>query len=171
MSRLRVVLLVFLAVLPGVFSLAHLRLNRSGSLPLGLYREDRSLPITYGTHVSACLPGVLARFARSRGYLPSGEGCPEGVAPVLKRVVALPGDRVWVSEAGLVVEGVPIARTARWAEDSLGRPIPRLPAGLYRVASGEVWVVGTALPNSWDSRYYGPLPVASLRAARPVWTF
>jgi conjugative transfer signal peptidase TraF len=146
---------------------ARLHLNRSSSLPLGLYREIEG-EISYGTYVSACLPGPLARFGRMRGYLPAGRGCSQGAAPVVKRVVALPGDRVWLREEGLEVRGVSIPKTSRLAVDRRGRPILRLPAGLYRVLPGEVWVAGTAR-ESWDSRYYGPLPLGDLRPARPVW--
>lgn len=152
---------------PLLFAAARLHLNRSGSLPLGLYREVGGA-VTYGSYVSVCLPGPLARLGRLRGYLPAGRGCPAGASPVLKRVVALPGDRVRVRRSGLEVRGVPIPRSSRLSEDREGRPIPRLPAGLYRVLPGEVWVVGAAA-ESWDSRYYGPLPARGLRPARPVW--
>jgi conjugative transfer signal peptidase TraF len=171
MPRLRAGWFLFPLIVPVLFSVLDLRLNRSGSLPLGLYREDRSLPIAYGAYVSACLPEGLAGFGRGRGYLPVGEDCPAGVLPILKRVVALPGDQVLLREGGLEVEGVPIARTARRAEDRRHRPIPRLSEGSYRVPPGAVWVVGNARPESWDSRYYGPLPLKSLRPARPVFVF
>ncbi len=171
MHRFRAALLLLPLALPPLFSAGHLRLNRSGSLPLGLYREARSLPVTYGAYVSACLPAALARLGRSRGYLPGGGRCPEGSLPILKRVVALPGDRVRLGGTGLVVEGVPIPGTGRLALDRQGRPIPGLPEGCYRVPPGAAWVAGNARPNSWDSRYYGPLPLASLRPARPVLVF
>jgi type IV secretory pathway protease TraF len=43
--------------------------------------------------------------------------------------------------------------------------------GRYLVAPGELWLVSTRLPNSWDSRYLGPITIAQVRAvARPIWT-
>ena len=38
------------------------------------------------------------------------------------------------------------------------------------VASGQVWLLATDTPRSWDSRYFGPVPLDQVRLARPLMT-
>src|SRR5260370_38673677 len=71
--------------------LAGLRLNLTGSLPVGLYVISPSLPIR-GALVLACLPAKVAAFAHARGYVRRGEEGPNGVAPIGKPVAATVGD-------------------------------------------------------------------------------
>jgi type IV secretory pathway protease TraF len=47
--------------------------------------------------------------------------------------------------------------------DTAGRPLHHFPLGKYRLKSGEIWLSGSAR-NSWDSRYYGGVPIANVRA-------
>ena len=42
------------------------------------------------------------------------------------------------------------------ATDSLGRPMPTN-TGCYRLQSGEYFLLSTAIKNSFDSRYFGPV--------------
>jgi type IV secretory pathway protease TraF len=45
-----------------------------------------------------------------------------------------------------------------------------MPAGTYRVESGQLWLLSGHDPRSFDSRYFGPISVSSVQAvARPVW--
>jgi type IV secretory pathway protease TraF len=48
------------------------------------------------------------------------------------------------------------------ATDTRGRPLPRLPAGTYLVRPGEIWLFSPH-PRSFDSRCFGPVPVAQVR--------
>ncbi len=72
----------------------------------------------------------------------------------IKQVVAVPGDTVEVSEAGLQVNGrrvadaLPLATTLKTSAQALSRRVA--------VLQGQVWVVGTS-PDSFDSRYWGPV--------------
>jgi type IV secretory pathway protease TraF len=57
-------------------------------------------------------------------------------------------------------------------QDSDGRPLMRVPDGRYVVHRGEVWIVSTFSPRSWDSRYFGPVPTSAIVSAlSPVWVF
>jgi conjugative transfer signal peptidase TraF len=144
------------------------RLNVSPSAPLGLYRAvDR--PVARGDLVVACVPVVAARLARERGYL-AGGACPGDVQPVLKRVGAIPGDRVEVFPDGVTVNGRRLPGSATAAVDSSGRALPHAPWGATAVGRDEVWLLATDVPRSWDSRYFGPVPLDSVRAARPLLT-
>lgn len=158
--RLLLVMLV-LAALPLLASTC-LRVPTSASAPPGLYLLTYRQPAR-GDWVVACLPRHLGLFGRRRGYLAAGR-CPGDAVEVLKRVAALPGDRVEVSSSGLVVEGEALRRTRRRTVDSAGRPIPQIAAGTRRVAAGTVWLYSSQVPTSWDSRYFGAVPLAGVRS-------
>jgi conjugative transfer signal peptidase TraF len=156
-----VALATALACLPLLASTC-LRVPTSASAPPGLYLLTYRAPAR-GRWVVACLPPALARFGRRRGYLGAGP-CPGGSSEVLKRVAALPGDHIRVGPEGLTVNDRPLADTARRRRDSAGRPIPAIAPGRYRVAPGSVWLYSDTVPTSWDSRYYGPVPLAGVRS-------
>jgi type IV secretory pathway protease TraF len=50
--------------------------------------------------------------------------------------------------------------------------MPAWPAGTYQVPPGEIWTVSSYSPESFDSRYFGPVPLANVRGrARPLLVF
>ena len=135
--------------------LTGLRVNVTPSLPLGLYRLCSDVP-GKGDYVSFCLEGEYAQLALDRGYIGPGL-CPSGLRPLLKHVAGLPGDMV--TAAGLhVLEA-----------DSLNRPLPsalrdgRIPPGMALVLAPH--------GGSYDGRYFGLIPVASLQKVEPVFMF
>jgi len=154
------------ATLAGVSAYcAGVRLNMSASLPLGLYVET-SEPSDY---VAFCLEGDMAAFAVKREYVTVGR-CPSGCGPLLKRIVARPGDTVRLDAAGIAVDGTLIANTAPRAQDSAGRPLPVYAYGVYRVAPGTLWADSSYDARSFGSRYFGPVPVERVRMhLRPLW--
>ncbi len=150
--------------------LAGLRLNLTGSLPVGLYVISPSLPVR-GALVLACLPAQVAAFAHARGYVPRGEECPNGVAPIGKPVAAIAGDTVAVTPAGLVVNGVAVPNSQPLATDRKGRPLSRMRVARWVVESGTIWIVSSYSRFSFDSRYFGPIEVRHVRATlQPLWT-
>lgn len=152
-------LFAFLAVC----TLAGVRLNLSGSLPVALYVVTHGPPAR-GAVVLVCLPEAWAELARGRGYVPNGTSCPGGAMPVGKPVFALPGDTVEVTATGLVLHGKHIANTRPLPFDRRGRPLPRLEPGPHVVGAGELWIVSRYSPFSFDSRYFGAVPLANVRA-------
>ena len=149
--------------------LGGLRLNLTGSMPVGLYRVSEGPP-RKGAMVLACLPLAVAAFARSRGYVPRGI-CLGGAAPIGKIVLATAGDSVQVTDTGLVVNGTPARNSKRLAHDGAGRPLPRLHDGTYVVARDQVWLYSPYSTRSFDSRYFGPVPLRCvLHRVLPVWT-
>jgi conjugative transfer signal peptidase TraF len=144
------------------------RLNISPSAPLGLYRMVDQ-PAVRGVLVAACVPPAVTRLARERGYL-AGGSCPGGTQPVLKRIGAVPGDLVDLELDGLAVNGTRLPDSAPAMSDSRGRPLPHGPWGRTVVAPGEVWLIGIETTRSWDSRYFGPVPLDHVHAVRPVLT-
>ncbi|HJU19338.1 MAG TPA: conjugative transfer signal peptidase TraF [Stellaceae bacterium] len=152
---------------------AGLRVNATASMPRGLWRVAPAAgPIPRGAIVSLCLPpGPLLRLALRRGYLDAGR-CPGGAEPLLKPVAAIAGDVVRITAAGIAVNGALLPNSAARKQDSAARPLSPLPPGTYRVAPGAVWVVSSYAGKSFDSRYFGAVPVSAVRGtAQPVWVF
>jgi len=135
--------------------------NASASAPIGLYRLAPATPVDIGDLIVVMPPTPLANFLAGRGYLPRG-------VPLLKRVVALAGTTVCRVDTTIVVDGRPSGTAL--ARDSRGRPLP-VWQGCRTLARGEVFVMNADVPDSLDSRYFGPLPVSTIIArALPVFT-
>lgn len=142
-----------LLLLIAVFAVAGLRINVTDSLPVGLYRITSEPRASY---VAFCLEGTASRLSLQRGYRPSGS-CPDGGAPLLKSVVAMAGDHVRLSDAGIAVNNILLSNTAPLHQDRRGRLLEPWTFGDYLVSDGMVWVASTYNPFSYDSRYYGPI--------------
>jgi conjugative transfer signal peptidase TraF len=133
---------------------AGLRLNLdSESQPRGVYWLQRGEPRS-GQMVLVRLPVKTARLGVARGYLPHRE--------LAKCVAALPGDTVGVSAAGLTINGRLLPATAPLSRDSQGRPLSRYPRGPHDTLPGFLWLYSNHIPNSWDSRYFGPVPAEAV---------
>jgi conjugative transfer signal peptidase TraF len=147
----------------------NVRLNLTGSMPVGLWRIEPVIRApAKGQVVSVCLSDKEARFALDRGYIAAGE-CPLNAEPLIKPVVATAGDAVSVSPFGIAVNGREIEGTALRPVDTAGRPLHAVPTGSYQVKSGEVWLASAHDPRSFDSRYFGPVLLLNVRGiAVPV---
>lgn len=161
------------ASLAAGLTLAHvsgLRLNFTHSAPSGLWHVRAIAPaaLERGKLVEVCPPPAPIVVAmRERGYLSQGwlGRCePAGVAALLKPVAAVAGDRVTVHHGEPVkVNGVALANTK--AE----KGIPAWPDGEYVVQPGQVWLFSSYSAGSFDSRYFGPVPVTNVRGeASPI---
>lgn len=165
-----VAVILFGIFFAGTAQVRGLRINTTGSAPLGVYRYRRPADLTRGQLVAICLPVAVSELGLIRGYLPAGD-CPGGGSPILKRVVALPSDTVELQETLLAVNGSVIDRTPLRAVDSRGRPLEHARLGRHVVRENEVWVLGVYPDRSWDSRYFGPIPVQGIMgSATPLFT-
>lgn len=148
-----------------------MRLNLTSSLPKGLYWTTHS-PLGQGSYVMFCPPMERAfAEAASRHYFWPGN-CPGGFRPLLKRVAGLPGDVVAVADDGVRLNG----RLLPWSKPlvlDLGRrPLPRLAGKDFALQEDQLWVMSDTQPHSFDSRYFGPIERAWVRAVvRPIVTW
>ena len=161
---------VALAAVVGLGALLGLRLNLTESLPRGVYRTITEEP-RRGSIVVVCLPLEAAELARERGYLGPGS-CPGGVRGLGKIVLATGGDVVAHREKGIAVNQKPILSSRTLTLDSRQRALPHYPWGEYVLGSREFWLFSPYRPNSYDSRYFGPVSASHVVAVlRPVWTW
>jgi conjugative transfer signal peptidase TraF len=134
----------------------------SESAPIGLYYVQPAGTLFVTTLVLAVPPEPLARSLAQAGYLPRG-------IPLLKRILAVPGQSVCRDKLIITVDGVEVG-TAR-ERDRRGRSLPTW-QGCRAIANGEVFLMNWDEPASLDSRYFGPLPTSAIIGrADPLWTF
>ena len=150
-----------------VAALAGVRINTSYSLPIGFYVRTTN---SQAPLIEFCPIEPFAHESSVRGYRTNGTACPDGGVPLLKPVVAVPGDRVVLSAGGITVNGRPLPHTARLGRDAKGRLLRAWPFGSYVVGAETVWVASTYNRGSYDSRYMGPINLTQIRARlRPLW--
>jgi len=150
-----------------LFYLCGLRINVTPSIPLGLYVRTGAGP-TPGLIAEFCPSGMAAEESeRYRGF---GLACPDRSIPLLKPVVAGPGDHVEFSVVGMRVNGQLLPNTAPRQIDGKGRLIRAWPAGEYTVEAGKIVVASSYHSGSYDSRYLGPISMRDVRSnLRPLW--
>lgn len=145
------------------------RVNLTPSEPLGLWRiEPLERAASVGDLVFICPPPTAPFMkARDRGYLRRGL-CPGGLAPLIKTVIALPGQRIDIA-GNIAVDGTTIPASIVRATDGEGSPVDPFSGGIVPV---DHVFLHSSFASSYDSRYFGPIPAAGLLGlARPVVTF
>jgi type IV secretory pathway protease TraF len=111
-------------------------------------------------HRRAARTRTLATLLDERRYLPKG-------VPLLKRVLALPGQAVCRADRTITVDGVAMGEALR--PRSGGPAFAR--QGCRVVAAGEVFLMNRHSEDSLDGRYFGPLPATTIVGrADPLWT-
>jgi len=159
-------LLVLAALIPAPLALGSLwlaapvvLLNTSPSEPVGLYRRIPAAPA----------PGRLIAFQpppQGQAYLRTAQAR-RGRGSILKTIVAGEGAQACAG-ARLSVDGIVLGPIA--ARDRVGRALPHW-RGCRRLAAGEYLVFSDRIPNSFDSRYYGPVRRGEILGVyAPVWT-
>lgn len=143
---------------------AYVVYNPSDSVPVGWYRIERAgsppRPLSVDSIVLARLPADVAALAAQRGYLPAH-------IPLLKRVGAVAPQHVCIVAGQVRIDGVPVA--AALPADRLGRPLPSWPH-CRPLADGELFLLSTTNPASFDSRYFGPIQASAvIGIAQPLY--
>jgi len=143
-------LVLWFVVLTWIFRPSpHLLWNASPSVPTGLYALSKVDALKPGDLVAAKSPQALSRYMAERFYLPLG-------LPLIKHVGALPGDNVCRQGQVILINGHPVANAQ--ARDHLGRALP-VWQGCHRIAANEVFLLNPEVPDSFDGRYFGVLPL------------
>lgn len=140
------------------FHFGGIRVNASASLPIGLYRTTSDATARL---VEFCPSEPYASLSAKRAYRGKGD-CPDGAEPLMKPIVAVPGDLVQISSRGVAVNKRLLRNSAPLTLDTHNRPLQHWPFGTYRVFPGTAWVISSFNGRSFDSRYFGPISVSSV---------
>lgn len=134
--------------------------NASASAPIGLYRVLPAGPIRRGDLVLVRTPVSVRRFAAERGYLPES-------VPLVKRAAAVVGDTVCVLDHVVSIDGRHVAD--QLAADAEGRSLPAW-TGCRKLGADEIFLLMAEVPDSFDGRYFGPLPASAIIGRLvPLW--
>jgi conjugative transfer signal peptidase TraF len=136
--------------------------NASESVPIGLYGVQPIDRLSITDLVVARPPEPLANWLAERRYLPLG-------ALLIKRVAALPGQKVCRNGRAIMVDGIEMAEAQE--RDHSGRLLP-LWSGCPVVLPGQIFLLNWDEPLSLDGRYFGVIPSDRLIGrASPLWTW
>ncbi len=106
-------------------------------------------------------PEPLATFLDLNGYLPVG-------VPILKRVLALPGQTVCRTGLTISVDAIEMGKAL--SRVRRGRPLP-IWEGCRVLGQDQVFLMNWQSEDSLDGRYFGPLPTSAvIGQAVPLWT-
>ncbi len=134
--------------------------NASASVPIGLYAVHPAGRLRAGELLVVRPLAALAQFMAARRYLALG-------VPLIKHVAALPGQIVCRSGLTITVNG--IAEAQALDRDARDRQLP-IWQGCSAVRTGEVFLMNAGVPDSFDGRYFGPVPDSTIiGSATPLW--
>jgi conjugative transfer signal peptidase TraF len=135
--------------------------NASKSAPIGFYQVQPVGRLVVTELVAVRPPEPLATFLDLNGYLPIG-------VPMLKRVLALPGQTVCRKGLTISVDAIDMGQAL--SRDRRGRPLP-VWQGCRVVGADEVFLMNWQSEDSLDGRYFGLVPQSSvIGKALPMWT-
>lgn len=162
---------VVLMVLAGGFYAAGARVNTTKSIPIGLYWAAAD-PVQPGAYVMWCpVDGEPFASAKERGYIGAGF-CQGSYGYMMKRILAAKGDRVTVSESGVLVNGEEIPLSKPLTVDAAGRKLPVFRIENHELKAGELLLMSDVSGTSFDGRYYGLVDAAQVTTViKPVFVW
>lgn len=169
-STLSISIFTMVVVFGCLFYSFGFRFNLTASLPLGVWKIDKSfIRIEKGDYVWFTATKEIADFALERGYLQENVKCKNNTIPLLKIVYGIPGDTYSFHQNEIRINNVAAKNIKRRETDSKDRPMPRISNGIVR--EKQLFVL-TRHTHSYDSRYYGPIPIKNVEGkARPIMTW
>ncbi len=164
-----VLLIAFVDLLAGVILEKGYYLNWTTSMPIGFYKMTAPDKLQRGDDVMVCLPSTIGTVGLHHEYLMPGK-CPGGFEPIIKELIAVPGDTITLTAEAMTVGGKTYPAHTR-AKDHLDRPLTAIARGTY-ANTQSYWLYGKNSPkDSWDSRYWGGVDRSSIiKLATPALT-
>lgn len=134
--------------------------NPSSSEPKGFYRLSALRPAP-GRLIAFRVPRPGAAYAAS--HIPY-----VARTAILKEIAVGQGSNVCVRGGEIWIAGQPRAHVA--TKDHNGALLPHW-LGCRKLAAREYFVFSNRISNSYDSRYYGPVPASDIVGVyQPLWT-
>ena len=139
--------------------------------------------IKYGLHLPFVQKMLVAWSRPERGdvvtFLPPIDSAQNAGKVFIKRIVAIPGDRVEIKRSRLYINGEPVETHPLLASDLMYKDVYKenigekeytvmkhdrnYSFGPVTVPEGYVFAVGDNRDNSHDSRAWGPLPIENIQ--------
>lgn len=129
-------------------------LNRTPSLPYGLYFCRPIRIIQPGILVVIDLPPETRMLMETRGYIPKS-------GFLLKHIGALEGDSYMVDDKAFYVKKALVGPVKD--RDSCNRLLPKI-RGKFTVPPEYFLPVSATIPNSFDGRYLGAMPLKLIKS-------
>lgn len=148
-----------------------IKINTTESIPLGFYLSSEKR-IAVGDYVLVCPPdNAVFKMAKERQYLAFGS-CPGDYPYLMKKVVAMNGDVVDVTDEGVYINGQLQPHSKPLHRDLLGRDLPIFEAKNYALSKEEVLLMSDISGISFDSRYFGALTNNDVKSViKPLFTW
>lgn len=138
------------------------------SLPSGIYLKVNKSP-AIGEYAASCLTQEIANYGLARGYLGKGD-CSTGIAPVMKIIEGLPDSWYVNKNREFRVEVNTQQQYILRSLDSQNRPLKIFYNSNSGTAKmGNYVLLSDHVPNSWDSRYWGPVPISFILEPLITW--
>jgi len=128
--------------------------NHTPSVPIGWYVRS-SGEIARGAFVTVRAQDVAPDYAAARNFTDAGDR-------FIKHIAAIDGDSVCADGDAMRINDRTVANRA--VHDSQGRALPHW-SGCRTLTPDEIFLMGDT-PDSFDSRYFGPVSVADIEG---VW--
>jgi conjugative transfer signal peptidase TraF len=140
-------------------------LNYTDSVPVGIYHK-----VDVPRYAAICLPEETVAKAMQAGLSLEPGPCPGGREPLLKTIYqATVESPITLTREGFFIRARLLRHTAPKPFSKTGVPLTHEAFGTYR--SG-LWAISDFSADSFDSRYFGPVPEACVRYyAAPVLLF
>ncbi|VEG89819.1 conjugative transfer signal peptidase TraF [Legionella spiritensis] len=172
MRKLTAWITVFLiSILSAVLLLVAMgfRINLTDSIPIGVYRMTDIKNLKNGFVIFCPEDKPAFQQARDRGYIDSGL-CHGGYGYLMKKVVALRGDNISVTDEGVLVNHQLIPFSKPISTDGMNRLLPQWRTRDYQLKEDEIMTMTSQSEWSFDSRYYGPVHTGQIKGMiTPVW--
>lgn len=172
MKKLSVFIAIFLIGLIATGALFHamgFRINLTESIPVGLYRIISTEP-QKNTYVIFCPDDRQTfRLAKNRGYIDHGLYC-NGYGYLMKKVVAVSGDILSVTNEGVYVNQMLIPYSKPKLKDGINRTLPQWQVMNYQLKENEIMTMTSQSEWSFDGRYYGLVHTRQIKGMiTPIW--
>ncbi|HAU0965786.1 TPA: conjugative transfer signal peptidase TraF [Legionella pneumophila] len=172
MKKLSIIIAIFLISTIAVGSLFHsmsFRINLTESIPVGLYRITGTKPLK-NAYVIFCPDDRQSfRLAKNRGYIDYGLYC-NGYGYLMKKVVAVSGDILSVTNGGVFVNQMLIPYSKPKLQDGMNRSLPQWQVMNYALQEDEIMTMTSQSEWSFDGRYYGLVHTRQIKGMiTPIW--
>ncbi|HAT2053627.1 conjugative transfer signal peptidase TraF [Legionella pneumophila] len=157
MKKLSVIITIFLISTIAAGMLFHsmgFRINLTESIPVGLYRITGTEPLKNAYVIFCPDDRQTFRLAKNRGYINHGLYC-NGYGYLMKKVVAVFGDILSVTNEGVYVNQMLIPYSKPKLQDGMKRALPQWQVMNYQLQEDEIMTMTNQSEWSFDGRYYG----------------